>query len=121
MIISPWLIYFASIADGLKNGCVPIAIFSIIGYIALFGLTIGFSIDEDKNTLDLLKSCKRMVGIISIISLFLAVFVPSTNDIYKIIVIPTIVNSSVTQKIPDELQQLIDKLIAPSPTSKEST
>ncbi len=51
---------------------------------------------------------KRLLAII-IFDCLLLVAVPNTATVYKMLIIPTVVNSPIAQKLPDELQQFIDK------------
>lgn len=116
MIISPWLIYFADLMDsiGTSIGILLIVIGSIVITITLCnGLK---SADDDCHKIKW-GTVKRLMTAFFII-LLAGTFIPSSKTFYKMLIIPTVVNSSVVQKLPNELQKFIDKELKVSEIKK---
>lgn len=114
MTLSPWLIYFADLADSIVGGCAivtGIALLTIIICIFTWFCNDGDYKSDIKNRL-IAKKIGMKAVIIFFISFLLAVFLPSTQTVYKMLIIPPVVNSNVVQKLPDELQQYIDKVLS---------
>lgn len=111
MTLSPWLIYFAGIANGVKTLlCITTFFMFVISFI--IWLMYFLSLDEDigsEKTCKSLKPFRLAIPLIALLIGFVEVFVPSSKTIYEIMIIPPVVNSTVVQKLPDELQQFIDK------------
>lgn len=108
MIISPWLIYFASIADNIHSAFATIGFFSAIGFAIL--TFIYFILAQDEEALiEVLSPYRWGLGIFAFLCIMIAVLTPSSNSVYKIIIIPAVINSQVVQKLPDELQQFIEQ------------
>lgn len=118
MMLSPGLIYFADLADSITNLFVFLAVIFLVWL--LFYLAIYAADDSHVNNCEDKKcvKCKKMrlefkrLFSCSILFFILTFFIPSTKTVYKMIIIPTVVNSNVIQKLPDELQQYIDKVIS---------
>lgn len=111
MTLSPWLIYFADLMNSLN------AFFLIIGILSFVVIFIGVCFfikicdtpTETKEAWQYINKYLWVVSSIFIFSLLSITFLPSTVTFYKMLIIPTAINSQIVQKLPAELQQFIDK------------
>lgn len=107
MTISPWLIYFADLADTIT------VLFAVISIISIFVcLLLACNLDEigKESKKSGIRAIKILLSVCIVFCIFF-VFTPSSKTIYKMMIIPTAVNSTVVQKLPDELQQYMDKVL----------
>jgi hypothetical protein len=107
MTISPWLIYFADLADTIGNLFIVLTV--ITGIASAFFIIC--KLDREDDVLVRIAKWRRLTIPLFFIFLILSIFSPSTNTLYKMMIIPSVVNSNVVQKLPDELQQYIDKAL----------
>jgi hypothetical protein len=107
MTISPWLIYFADLADTLDILFAVITACSIIIILIIACNLDEVSKDDKKSGI---MAIKILFSVFIFFGLFF-IFLPSSKTIYKMMIIPSAVNSNVVQKLPDELQQYIDKVL----------
>lgn len=114
MTLSPWLIYLAGIADNFEPALSLLCVFSMAAAIIIFVIYLIVSTDDyskDEELAAKLKPCSIRLFIFSIFTLIVALLMPSSDTVYKMMIIPAVVNSNVVQKLPDELQQYIDKVL----------
>ena len=86
-VISPWIIYFIDLADGLSFLVNIIGIFSV-GIVFLLGMAI--LLDGDKVLPKSAKKCFCVSTILLILSLCLTVVIPSSKTCYKMLIANTI-------------------------------
>lgn len=106
MQISAWLVYFASVAEGLK------VLFIIGGMVLILGLIISFPYLSDSNMgLDISKKAigKAICG--GIIALLIGACIPTKRDIAAIVLIPVIVNNEKLQNITGNSLDTLELLI----------
>ena len=111
MIITPLDIYLIGLADNVVDFFSAIsAISTIIAFTSVFFFFVTDSYLEE-NARILMKKILKWCIPIALVFGFLAMVTPSTDTLTKMYVIPTVINSNVFQKLPDELQKYIDKEI----------
>ena len=105
MIVTPSLIYWANIADSVSCSLIILLLLEALWVIVLSVVNLNRWSELKETKWKFLK----LNSIIFTIILLVITFIPSTKTIYQMYIIPTIVNSPIAQKLPDELQQFIDK------------
>jgi|SRR5579864_1777902 len=105
-MIAPLMIYLANLCDDINLILGIILVFLCLLLILVIVIYNSENVEEKK-----VSSCMKSISIwASIIALILVLF-PSTKTVYQMMIIPTITNSQVVQKLPDEIQKYIDKTI----------
>lgn len=111
-IISPWLIYFASIADSLKilAGCILVC--------CIIAICIAFiEGDIDYGSVLTHKSFMKKCAIVSVISAVTLVITPSTETIYTMAVVNEITPDNIQaigktgKDVVDYITDQIDKVV----------
>lgn len=124
-MISPWLVYFVMMLDNVNTFLAVITFIGIIGSIVLLffccvnkSCAIDSSYEETKkgyeSQFELFYKWLKPAVLVSVASFLLCVFVPTTNQMAAILIIPKMANSQFSQeiqKLPVDLVKLADKYI----------
>ncbi|HEX4044203.1 MAG TPA: hypothetical protein VHZ76_00875 [Gammaproteobacteria bacterium] len=113
MTLTPLLIYAINLSDNLIVTSAIVIIFCII--IITFTLVFQCDYNEKWNgDKKKIKTCPRwrkraFIGLT--ISTILAMLLPSSNTLTMMYILPTLSNSQIIQKLPDEFQQYINQVL----------
>lgn len=117
MTISPWIIYFASMADTLNNFFIFLIGMAIVAALICLIMLIAVASDaaltsaEKKLQHKYFKKKLILSLLLTLIFSFLNGITPSTKTCYEMFIIPKIVNSKLIQNMPVYIQQYIEKEI----------
>jgi hypothetical protein len=106
MTLSPWLIYFADLASPIDTLFIVCTV--LISLVTVLCFSVAMDNPKEHHIwlpFKLSFSAFCLFGL-------LALFTPSTNTVYKMMIVPPVVNSDIVQKLPDELQKYIDKVLS---------
>lgn len=90
---------------------------SIISIVIFLAVIIGLLItnaepDAFTSEINFLQKIKRYVMPFCILVNILLVIVPTTTEMAVILTVPKIINSEITQKLPAEIQKLLDSIFS---------
>lgn len=109
MEITPFEIYLVMQMDSF---CVLFSVlFLFMGGLALASVFVVCEYDTENKRRTLFKKVLMVTATLSVVSLLLAVFIPSSKTVAAMYVVPKIVNNENVQKIPDEMLQLFRESI----------
>lgn len=109
-MITPLMIYLANLCDDI-NLMLEIVLVFLLALLICGILSHKYEDTEEKEESIL---CMKAICILSSIIVLIIILVPSTNTVYQMMIVPTITNSQIVQKLPDEIQKYIDKTIGES-------
>lgn len=106
-MISPWLIYFVIMLDTLKGLIIAGPV--IVSFIPFFIFVnaLGEGDDIERKSKIRVKIWSIPCGLLFLIGIFL----PTSQQMAAILIIPKMVNSEMAQKLPTDLLKLTEKLL----------
>ena len=109
--MSHWLVYWVLMLDNIQIAFGLILFFSIIGFIislVTFGILISDAYDEEdeKPFRSLRRKIIKPLSIIIVLSSFILIFMPSTEQLAAIYLIPKIVSNQSIKQLPPKLSKL---------------
>ena len=110
-IISPWLIYFAELADSINT------LFLFVVWIAFIIMAFAFIPYMDNKKDETLKQCLKKSFIWFCISIAIVVITPSKDTVYTMVVLDNVTTDSIQaigktgKDVVDYITDQIDKIV----------
>lgn len=110
-IISPWLIYFAELADSINMA------FLFVTFIAFIIMAIAFIPYMDNKKDETLKQCLKKSFIWFCISVAIVVMTPSKDTVYTMVVLDNVTTDNIQaigktgKDVVDYITEQIDKVV----------
>lgn len=110
-IINPWIFYFIDLSTSISITSTFLAILSIILMVVCF---VAYNETYDQETKDEINRYVKNLGIAFIIFLALAIFIPSRETCYKMLIASNITKENIIttgEAINEVLDKAVEKII----------
>jgi hypothetical protein len=114
MNISPWMLYWVTRLDEIKNVCFGFGFISLLLFCVFIIMNLAYFFEENDflwNKHFAVFSLTLSGFMLCLILGITALFIPTTKEAIAIIVIPKIVNNERVQQLPPKMLDLVDEWI----------